>query len=204
MEEQGLGPSWCQSRAWGSTCQVIKCLVTGVTKGLVSNVRQSQESASQLTRVKVIGTKEWRVQGHRGQFGRWVKDFLSCPSRHITFLFVCFNWESTACSAVCTSLSSPEHGCACWDYWELKTRWRQLPAGTCQAQAHCCVFMDTSVGLGSRSTQNCCGGEAKCLAECIGETETVSVGAQILPGWGSLAITPVLNIGHTHRPLGFN
>lgn len=35
------------------------------------------------------------------------------------------------------------------------------------------------MGLGSGRTQNCHGGEAKCLAECIGETEIVSVGAQL-------------------------
>lgn len=80
-----------------------------------------------------------------------------------------------------------------------ETRRRQLPAGTCQAQAHCCVFMDTSVGLGSGRTQNCHGGEAECLAECIGETEIASAGAQLLPGCSDLAIAAVLNIRHAHR-----
>ena len=66
--------------------------------------------------------------------------------------------------------------------------------------------MDTSVGLSSGRTQNCCGGEAQCLAECIGETEIVSVDAQLLPGCVDLAIAPVLNIRHAYgdpRTLGF-
>lgn len=66
--------------------------------------------------------------------------------------------------------------------------------------------MDTSAGLASGRTQNCRGGDSQCLAECIGETEVVSVSAQLLPDCGDLAITYALNIRHGHREpciLGF-
>lgn len=66
--------------------------------------------------------------------------------------------------------------------------------------------MDTSVGRVSGRTQNCCGRDTKCLAECIGESEMVSVGAQLCPGCSNLANVPVLNIRHAHRyscTLGF-
>lgn len=62
------------------------------------------------------------------------------------------------------------------------------------------------MGLGSGRTQNYRGREAKCLAECIGETEIASAGAQLLPGCGDLAITAILSIRHAHREprtLGF-
>jgi len=66
--------------------------------------------------------------------------------------------------------------------------------------------MDTSVGLSSGRTQNCRGREAKRLAECVGETEIVSVGAQLLPGRGDRAVAAVLSIRDAQgepRTLGF-
>lgn len=213
--------SGCQSSSvgaehakWGKFSSlgiVSTATLTGMAKALVSNVRTSQEPASQ----HMICVRNQITKDHRADhLGRWVKDL---PTKAPLPFHLCASAEQRQLtrpiisSTACSSLSSEQRGCACRGCWGLgslgsKTQRRQLPVDTCQAQAHFWVFMDTSVGLVSGRTQDCCGRDTKCLAECIGESEIVSVSAQLRPGCSSLASIPVLNIRHAHTDsctLGF-
>lgn len=146
------------------------------------------------------------MQGHRAhQFGKWVKDFLFCPPRHITLPFVlqlsrdssqgpslavqcaaAFHLKNVALLADTTELS------LVWEPKVSDNSFRQTPV----RHRHISVYLWTfSVGR----TLNCCGRDTKCLAECTKEREIVFVSAQLCPGCSNLANISVLNTRNAHR-----
>lgn len=125
----------------------------------------------------------------------------SCvPTRHITWPSVCGADSSQGPSLAVQHAAAfhPNNVALLADPTEDSVGWQPSDDSflrTLVRHRHISVYLWTlSVGLVGGWTQKCCDRDTKCLAECTGEREIVSVSAQLHPGCSNLANIPVLNI----------